>query len=495
MQKTYIVDSMGRDTMALIKKELGDDAVIISKETVDADGIFGMFGSKKIQIVASNDAEESFEASSSFQSNSNSTHKTLPSALTSARNAANMYRSLPNSALKGGAAPFPDKIVSDRVELSSLNSGNGEPFARPVARTKPLYSKGPVEDIDTNTAERVSKLLSMVNSDPWETAALQRSTPKTQEPVRVARSKASEAPQPYNPGLIKELDSEMKMLQNMIRSLTSRLNPTTEAERSELPPLAEKLRTHLQNNYVRNDIIDNLLDVVIPHADDKPRFQNALRQGIMDLIPVRSESFASKESKPRVIAIIGSTGSGKTTTIAKMAAHYHLMSNLSVAFLTIDSGGGRPAALEQLEAFSNILDMETKLVISAKDLVEQVDKNQDKDIVLIDTAGRNHKHQQDLQQVSKFLTQLSEIEVFLSISATTRPGEIACAMENFSTLNYSSIIITKVDESSSLCGLLNVLKPDGPPISFLTNGQRIPDDIRVARGSTLADLIISKIDL
>jgi len=189
------------------------------------------------------------------------------------------------------------------------------------------------------------------------------------------------------------------------------------------------------------------------------------------------------------ISLIGPTGVGKTTTVAKLAAGYLNRFGGKVALITIDTY--RIAAVEQLKVYGEIMNLPVEVVINPCDMARALDKHNDCELILIDTAGRSPGNTMELQDMTAFLRPEYKLENHLLLSATTREVELETIIRRFSCLPIANFIFSKVDECSLLGVLLNIHYSQDTPISYLTNGQRVPEDIITPDPRTLAELIMN----
>jgi flagellar biosynthesis protein FlhF len=188
-----------------------------------------------------------------------------------------------------------------------------------------------------------------------------------------------------------------------------------------------------------------------------------------------------------VVALVGPTGVGKTTTIAKLAAHYRLREQCSVGLITVDTY--RIAAVEQLKTYAQIMDLPLEVVATPREMHAAVDRLADADLVLIDTAGRSPRDAVRLSELRGLLGQSQADEVHLVLSAASGPDSIDIAAGAFSTVGASALVLTKLDEAVSLDWLPVLLKRHRLPLSYTTNGQNVPDDIQPASVLRLSEFM------
>lgn len=192
----------------------------------------------------------------------------------------------------------------------------------------------------------------------------------------------------------------------------------------------------------------------------------------------------------KVVALIGPTGVGKTTTIAKLAANYRLQEGVQMGLITIDTY--RIAAVEQLKTYAEIIDLPMKVVTSPSELKKALDEMSHLDLVLIDTAGRSPKDELKIHELRALLAPGLVDEVHLVLSATSSLKSLETIVERFSVVKLDSLVMTKLDETVGPGVLYSLQQRCGLPYSYLTTGQDVPEDIEAAHGATISDLIVSQ---
>ena len=195
----------------------------------------------------------------------------------------------------------------------------------------------------------------------------------------------------------------------------------------------------------------------------------------------------SVPGKPRVIALIGPTGVGKTTNLVKLASQYSLLHQLKVALLTADTY--RIGAVEQLRIYRDIIDIPFEAVNSPEDLKEALKRHADRDLIFFDTAGRSPQNKKQLQELRAFLEAAEPSEVHLVISATTKNEDLLPIVGKFGLVPINRFLLTKLDETRSHGLILNLASNFSIPISYLSNGQNVPNDIEIATPERLAELV------
>ena len=212
-----------------------------------------------------------------------------------------------------------------------------------------------------------------------------------------------------------------------------------------------------------------------------------MRRVIADFIPVAAP-IQLEPGRLRVAALVGPTGVGKTTTIAKLAAYAKLELKQKVALLTLDTF--RMAAVDQLHQYAEILQVPLHVALTVEDLRAAMRFYQDRALVLIDTPGHSPKDSEMQRQLRRFLDELPEVETHLVLSATTKPRDLADIAQRFEPLKPGRILFTKLDETSTYGPLLSTLVRVKKPLSYLGTGQEVPQDLEMATSRRVADLIL-----
>lgn len=191
----------------------------------------------------------------------------------------------------------------------------------------------------------------------------------------------------------------------------------------------------------------------------------------------------------KVIYFIGSTGVGKTTTIAKLSADFILNQQINVGLITCDTY--RIAAVEQLKVYADILSIELSVAYSAEDLAEKYENLKDKyEIILIDTAGRSHKNVEALTETSEIINAIPDSEKYLVLSLATKFDDIIEIAREYDGITDYRLIFTKRDETEKFGSILNVCYATGKKLSYITTGQNVPDDIEIIRPDTIAKSLL-----
>ena len=255
------------------------------------------------------------------------------------------------------------------------------------------------------------------------------------------------------------------------------------------PELWDSLRDSGMAPALAEELLDALPDLDAWSAPaQKPMAEAALRDLLSRRFPCAGP-IQMTPGKLKAVALIGPTGVGKTTTIAKLAAHFSLVEGKKVALLTVDTY--RIAAVEQLKTYSQIIDIPIGVAYSQAEILPAVAEFADFDLLLIDTAGRSQKNIMQVGELKALLESLN-CETHLALSAPVKEEDMMEAVRRFSAARVDRILFTKLDETGSYGTLFNVAENAGIPISYVTSGQKVPEDIETANGRRFADLILGE---
>jgi flagellar biosynthesis protein FlhF len=308
-------------------------------------------------------------------------------------------------------------------------------------------------------------------------------------PAPAAQTPPAPAPA-IDPIVLNRLINEMGQMKQMMGAIERR-------ERlNSAPDIAEELLdyyTLMVDRQVERELAEQICRTLgksmrPDHLQQKQFVCEKIAEQIEKMLPTSGPITRVKSTGPHVVALIGPTGVGKTTTIAKLAAKLKLDENRKVGLITIDTY--RIAAVDQLKKYADIIGSPLKVVASPEDLRQAVASMRDCDFVLIDTAGRSPRDSLKLNELKAFLTAAEPDEVHLVLSTVVSRGSLDLAIEKFSNVRADKVIFTKLDEASHVGAMLGVVRSIGKPLSYITIGQDVPADIEVARGKRLAQLIL-----
>ncbi|HUT03487.1 MAG TPA: flagellar biosynthesis protein FlhF [bacterium] len=196
------------------------------------------------------------------------------------------------------------------------------------------------------------------------------------------------------------------------------------------------------------------------------------------------------ESGPKTVLLVGPTGVGKTTTLAKIAARYSMFEKKKVGLLTIDTF--RIGAVEQLRTYANILELPLKVANTPEQMQKFIGEYRDMDLVLVDTGGRSQKDRVKMAELVNFVGGRDDIycELHLLLSCATKNRDLVEITREFGKLAIDYVLFTKLDECNTFGGIFNEVLWTHKPVSYLTTGQNVPDDIEVADAGRTVELVL-----
>jgi len=238
-----------------------------------------------------------------------------------------------------------------------------------------------------------------------------------------------------------------------------------------------------------NDLIDELeKEVNLDKLNDEDFMLRYLIIKISEKLNIKLPfDLKSEKDKPEIMTLIGPTGVGKTTTIAKLAANFSLVHKKKVGLITLDTY--RICGYEQLKTFGDLLNIKVYPVLNHNELKEAIDQNYDKDIILVDTVGRSQYNIEEISKIKLILFK-NNMKKSLVINANMNQREMLKTYENYSKVGFDNIILTKIDETLHLGDIYNLLMDTKIDVSFVTFGQKVPEDIMAAEKIKLASKII-----
>ncbi len=356
------------------------------------------------------------------------------------------------------------------VEVTVALEEEGEPGAvrRRVVTPEPPAIPDPVR-------EAVSQVSSLVNAD------LEKEKKQEEE---------------HHESVIEEkLDSLQSLLEKQIS--TPAVNPEPEQSKPAPKPVSEdgsevtdvdaellKFMKLLYNTMIDNEVNEKIANSIIEETRKSAKpgmpFDYALAATYQKMILKfgTPQAISPATRGPKVVFFIGPTGVGKTTTIAKIASQFSVDQGRKVALLTADTY--RIAAAEQLRTYANILEVPFRIIYAVEEVEQALEDFAAYDYILVDTAGHSHQNETQRDQMNGFIHSvdgLAEKETFLVLSATTKYRDLISIADTYSAMTDYKLIFTKLDETTTLGNLLNLKLHTGTTISYVTNGQNVPDDI------------------
>ncbi|MCR4568346.1 MAG: flagellar biosynthesis protein FlhF [Pseudobutyrivibrio sp.] len=424
------------EAMSKVRKELGGAAVIMNVKVIKPKGLGGLFKSNTYEVTAAVEDDALSTAEKAF--------------------------SMPKEETKG--AGF-DAVADDAILLKHafsavnevLEKQSDEP-ASPVA-IEPTYSR----PANARPAPREPQrdLQSELTSEAPKTSSTK--PVNNMDDVRVSSVSISEKPSIDNDNHV-----FVKMLYNVLLE--------NEVQEKYINQVLEDMDKILQTSHSLDNLLSNVYQKMV------------LKLGTPTKI-------LPGERRPKVIFFIGPTGVGKTTTIAKIASKFKVEEGKKVGLITADTY--RMAAANQLQTYANILGVPLNVIYSADELLDTVKKQsreyEDLDVILVDTIGFSHKNEEQKQDTKKLVSALGDFydnEVYLVLSATTKYKDLIDIADSYLEFTDFNLIFTKLDETKNLGNIFNLKQYTKAPLSYITVGQNVPDDIEIVNAQKLVKQLL-----
>jgi len=287
--------------------------------------------------------------------------------------------------------------------------------------------------------------------------------------------------------------NELKKMKNLMLDIKSRMFEVEVIK--GLPQQVQDFYETLVNNHVEPGIALNIIKNVITRLPQEiPNDEaltwdvclHSLQESVNQIQPIQLNS----GRKGMIVFMVGPTGVGKTTTIAKLAANLTFLEGKDVALITLDTY--RVSAAEQLRTFADIISIPISVVFTTTELIDAIKKYQEKDIIFVDTAGRSPYNTEQMQELQEFVTIANPDETILVLSATTAGHDLINIYQKFQTIAIDKLIFTKLDETKKYGAILNALYEIKKPLAYFTTGQNVPDDIVIPDSFHLAQMLVRR---
>ncbi len=429
--------------LQLVKAELGPEAMILGCKTLRRRGFLGLYSRTVCEVTAATELQKA-------------TRKTAYQE--KQEQAVTTREEFQNSLM----APLAREVRELRERVAELARKGSEPVAKVeqvAARVQEeprqsAYQEFAPKSVDRQELAELKKLLLSAATGSARGEAVQ--------PSAAAESKnAPTTKAPVNPGAVPVANQ----------------------------PLA-RFEAELQKRGLAGATLQALLErvgVAVAQGATASELRRTLEEVLAAEIKC-SGPLRMKKGSPRIVALVGPTGVGKTTTIAKLAAVHALQKKVRVGLVTIDNF--RVGAVEQLKNYALIMGVPLAVAATPEELDQVLTSFSDKELILIDTPGRSPRDREQLAELKGFLETRFAIETHLCLAATTRDRELQETIERFGMLPVNRLLFTKLDESESFGCLVNMLMQHKQQLSYVTDGQRVPEDIAVATGKKLAAMIL-----
>jgi len=289
------------------------------------------------------------------------------------------------------------------------------------------------------------------------------------------------------------LSTDFSDLKRELEAMRRALTRTAYApfERRGLPPDVCDAYAALTASDLSPELARAIVDAAegrAPAERGRAGFERALSEELQSRI-VTQPLLGRGDTRPRIVALVGPPGSGKTTTLVKLAVNYGLAGRRPPLLLSIDTY--RIGAAEQLRAYAAILGVAFQVIETPAALAQAIEENRGKELILIDTPGLGFHDLDSGTALAHFLSTRQDIDTQLVLPGSMKSADLTRVVDAFEMFGPRRLIFTKVDETGSYGPLVNEAVRTGKPISFLATGQRIPEDLETASASRLAELILS----
>lgn len=497
-----------KEAMANVKSELGVDAVILHTNKIKKGGILGFHAKEIVEVIAAVEDEPVVKEQKPAMDTGAASEAVLQAAA-----AARASRNSAPEPEPQSIQPQPQSTgnFTPRNMVSQYQTaGTIEAISHAMAQNTPSPTFGEVL-ASVNRAqeqagqpvvnEQAASVAPAVDMNPGVEQPVVKEEPV--EPVSEAEEKLISAePDVEQLTLEKEVETasedatdldvkeqEILDLQNQLEEMKSMLVEMSrnKDESGGIPNLQRAMEAQGISQHVLEDMISKLNGTEILAPQNSIKALKALEKYVRKAIRI-ANGITLYSDKPKIVALIGPTGVGKTTTLAKIAAKFVLEEGAKVALITADTY--RISAVEQLKTYSDILGLPLEIVYNPQALQEAIEKHRDKQLILLDTAGRSQYNAYQMKELSELLNIDADIEKHLVMSATTKTSDGLELLDNFSLCKPDRVIFTKVDETKTHGIILNILHRRKAALSYLTNGQSVPDDIEPASIEKLAELLL-----
>jgi flagellar biosynthesis protein FlhF len=457
-----------KEAMEQVKEELGRDAVILHTKKYREGGFMGYKGKEVVEVTAA--IEEN-----------------APESPVKSRPRRSLHAEPERQPATGGnfdvlskAAPLPHTVLSQyktngtETGVRMAEAPIAAPDFQPLIPDKPTAPPKAARVLTTETIEEATQANVAAKEDEQVNPNGVNDVQSVVQPVMIASN-------PEDAEKIQKLEAELAQMKTLLTQVMSKDQPQDEVSLQEALRRQEVDEDILKDMAAKTAAGDMLMDSLDKRA---PEVVAGYLEGKMNF----AEGIKLNKHGVRIVALIGATGVGKTTTLAKIAARFVLEKNIRAALITADTY--RISAVEQLKTYSDIIGLPLEIVYSPDELKVAIHKHRDKDLILIDTAGRSQHNEYQMKELQDFLAVDSRIEKHLVMSATTKNRDVEDILQKFSVCEPGRVIFTKTDETSSLGMIVNLLADKDISLSFMTNGQSVPDDIIPATADKLAALLL-----
>ncbi|UVI32515.1 flagellar biosynthesis protein FlhF [Paenibacillus spongiae] len=431
--KRYVVNALP-EALPMIRSDLGVDAIILNTKEIKVGGFLGMFGKKKMEVIAAVEAEG----------------RAKPAPKPAARPAAKPVspaRTQPALALADENASAVAAVFASSLQRPAA-APQSAASADPAANEKPAaYNGGQASELYRAQREAV----------PASAGTASKEDAKTGKAM-----------------------SEDDLL-NEIRDMKQWIvRMTKQQHAAEQPESILALQTRLDEQEVHGDITEKLINEIEARFEGQAA-ELVTREKVWDAAAeILTGWMAGLEDEgihrdTRVVHFVGPTGVGKTTSIAKLAAEQTLKAGRKVGFITSDTY--RIAAVDQLRTYATILNVPLEVVFSPSEVARAFLQLEDRELIFMDTAGRNFRNELYVSEVNSLLQTKDRSETYLVLSLTGKFSDMSVVADHFAKYGVQKVLYTKQDETHATGAVLNLAIEQGMKPAYIAYGQTVPDDI------------------
>ncbi|WHY17424.1 flagellar biosynthesis protein FlhF [Paenibacillus sp. G2S3] len=455
--KRYVVDTMP-DAMHSIRSELGSEAVILSTKEIKIGGFLGLFKKKKIEVVAAVEKGQKGDAP----------EKPSKPAMNIPRSA------VPQAYQKASSATSTSTVTLEKAEEPRSFAEIAAALSEAIdVKESTIKHPEPLEETKNASKDHL-KAIETSSDEVTSVTALYESLGLEQAPAAASATEND---------VLREI-RDMKLWMERIARHSSGSR--------ELPDSLQQLRDLLIEQEMDTVLVEEWINNISERWADEGRtwgpekFQESLKEQLDGFLAGRIADGIAQDTQ--IVYIAGPTGVGKTTTIAKLAAEQLFKYGRKVGFITSDTY--RISAVEQLRTYASILNVPLEVVQSPGDLQRALFRLESCDLVIMDTAGRNYRNDMLVAELQSLLAKELRSETYLVLSLTSKSRDMKLIAEHFGRYKLDKVIFTKLDETGSYGPLFNVLNDFPLTLSYMTNGQNVPDDLLMASKEQLSEMLL-----
>ena len=468
------------EAMEKVRKELGSAAVIMNVKVIKPKGLGGLFKSNTYEVTAAVEDSEFSKDAKTFAVPNTEVKAEAPEAAKT-----DSFEAVADDAiiLKNAFS-----AVNEVLEKQGAPVASPQPMAQTVSQPQPQQVSKPQEPTNfeplADPAKR-PKIMEPTYSRP--TGA----KPTFKEPAKVVNNNISSPSTNSNSAMT---SVPKNSLDDEIQVKGSNGKPSIDGDNHVFVKMLYNvlLENEVQEKYI-NQVLEDM-DKVLQTSHSLDNLLSNVYQKMVLKLGIPSK-ITTGERRPKVVFFIGPTGVGKTTTIAKIASKFKVEEGKKVGLITADTY--RMAAANQLQTYANILGVPLNVIYSADELLDTVKKqsreNEELDVILVDTIGFSHKNETQRQDTKKLISALNDFydsEVYLVLSATTKQKDLMDIANSYMEFTKFNLIFTKLDETQCLGNIFNMKLYTGAPLSYITVGQNVPDDIEVVNAQKLVKQLL-----